>query len=90
MAYGVKAAEEWGSGMELYGSEAFKRAVWLEAQRRGVTVTGCEIPADLQQQWEQERQRMSPGGAVAAVKEGAETAQLLKRAAVATPKPGGA
>jgi hypothetical protein len=77
----VKAAEDWGGAMELHGSEQFKRAVWLEAQRRGVVVIGWEPPADLVQQWKREQERLIPGDAVTAVKDGAKSAQLLKRAA---------
>jgi hypothetical protein len=77
----LKAAEDWGGSMELYGGESFKRSAWLAAMRAGVDVQGYEPPAELRRQWEQEQQRLSPGGAVAAVKEGAASAQLLKRAA---------
>jgi hypothetical protein len=33
-----KAVDEWGSECEVRGSQAFKDAIWLQAQRRGVKV----------------------------------------------------
>lgn len=33
-----KAIDEWSSELEVFGSQEFKDSVWIEAQRRGVTV----------------------------------------------------
>jgi hypothetical protein len=77
----LKAAEDWGGSMELYGSDQFKREAWLAAMRAGIDVQGYDPGPELRRHWEQEQQRMSPGGAVAAVKDSAQAAQLLKRAA---------
>lgn len=34
----AKAADEWGSEIEVTGNKAFKDALWLEAQRQGIKV----------------------------------------------------
>lgn len=41
--------------VELSGAEEFKAMAWLEAQRRGIAVTGYKPGEDLLNQWEREQ-----------------------------------
>jgi hypothetical protein len=51
----AKAREDWNGSMVLEGSEAFKRACWIEAKRQGVEIVDWDPPRDLVERWEAER-----------------------------------
>lgn len=81
-AMAEKAAAEWGGEVEVYGDQAFKDAMWLEAQRQGVKVydqtTGEEYQpsAELRRRFEADRARVRD--------EGDEIAELKRRKAMAS------
>lgn len=50
---GMAEANGWKS-VTLTGSDDFKNRAWLEAQRRGVAVSGYEPPDHVRRQWQEE------------------------------------
>lgn len=81
-ALALKAKEDWGGVMELYGSESFKQAAWLEAMRAGVEVVGYEPPEAVRRKWEREQARTREvQGARAVLSGAAAEAALLRRVA---------
>ncbi len=61
----VKARDEWGSRMEIWGNDDFKSRLWLEAQRQGVEIMNYEPPKHVLNAWE--REQAQTAGARAAV-----------------------
>ncbi|MGB3540064.1 MAG: MobA/MobL family protein [Mesorhizobium sp.] len=83
-----KAAAEWSSEVEIFGSKEFKDACWLEAQRQGVKVydqtTGEEYQpsAELRKRFEADRLRVQDeGNEIAEIKRRKAMSALLLEAA---------
>jgi hypothetical protein len=79
-AMAEKAAAEWGSEVEVYGNKEFKNAMWLEAQRQGVTVYD-QTTGELYQPSEELRRRFN-ADRVKVQEEGNEIAELKRRKAI--------
>jgi hypothetical protein len=78
----LKASEDWGASMVVFGPEDFKRQAWLEAQRQGVEVSGYSPPPSVVKAWEKEQaQRPRITAERREVTEEVRSAQLLKEAA---------
>lgn len=81
-AMAEKAAAEWGSEVEVYGNKEFKDAMWLEAQRQGVTVYD-QTTGELYQPSEELRRRFA-ADRLKVENEGNEIAELKRRKAMAS------
>lgn len=81
-AMAEKAAAEWGSEVEVYGNKEFKDAMWLEAQRQGVTVYD-QTTGELYQPSEELRRRFE-ADRLRVQDEGNEIAELKRRKAMAS------
>jgi hypothetical protein len=69
---------EWSGSHEIFGSEDFKKRIWLESMRRGVRVTNYDPPPHLLAQWQAEsKRRAKDDAAVGAVQDRAVIARQL-------------
>lgn len=75
-----KAAAEWSSEVEVFGDKAFKDAMWLEAQRQGVTVYD-QTTGELYQPSEELRRRFE-ADRLRVQDEGNEIAEIKRRKAM--------
>jgi hypothetical protein len=83
----LKAADEWGGEIEVFGTKEFKDAAWLEAQRMGITVFDkdtdelYEPSPDVKAAFEADRKMVAEASAdMETVKDQRDIAELLKEA----------
>jgi hypothetical protein len=83
----VKAADEWGGEVEVFGGKEFKDQTWLEAQRMGITVYDkdsgelYEPSPEIKRAFEADRKAVAEASAdLETVRDQRDIAELLKEA----------
>lgn len=84
----LKAQEQWGGEMEVFGSKTFKDMMWLESQRQGVTLydadTGkiYEPSPNIKKSWEEATAKLAEAtGDLEALEARKQLGSLMRRAA---------